>query len=99
MSELEKVYNLGLQATQRKVFFGGVDHDYSKAGVGQIRVEAQSIKKDAKILTASPKTGLIETELASMKVNNVDVEKAIKGNLFTFAIDQELSLQIHFTKS
>lgn len=40
MSELEKVYNLGLQVTQRKVFLGGVDHDYTKAGLGQIRVEA-----------------------------------------------------------
>ena len=40
MSELEKVYNLGLKATQGKVFLGGIDHDYTKAGLGQIRVEA-----------------------------------------------------------
>ena len=37
MSELGKVYNRGLQVTQGKVFLGGVDHDYTKAGVDQIR--------------------------------------------------------------
>ena len=78
MSELEKVYNLGLQVTQRKVFLGGVDHDYTKAAVGQIPVETQFIYKDDKILIIEPKTGLTETELASMKVNNVDVERLLK---------------------
>lgn len=88
----------GSQATQKKVFLGKVDHYYTKAGVGQVRMEAQSVRKGDKILITGPTTGVVEMELDTIKVDNKDVDKAVKGDLFTFPITEKLRPSDKFYK-
>lgn len=88
----------GSQATQKKVFLGKVDHYYTKAGVGQVRMEAQSVKKGDKILITGPTTGVVEMELETIKVDDKDVDKAVKGDLFTFPITEKLRPSDKFYK-
>jgi len=88
----------GSQATQKKVFLGKVDHYYTKAGVGQVRMEAQSVKIGDKILITGPTTGVVEMELETIKVDDKDVDKAVKGDLFTFPITEKLRPSDKFYK-
>lgn len=52
-------------------------------------MEAQSIKKRDKILNRGPLTAVVEMDLASLKVDDIEEKMASKGNFFTFTIDQK----------
>ncbi len=78
----------GSKATVKKVFLGKGMHYYSKAKIGQFKIEAQQLKVGDKILITGPTTGVIEMELTSMRVNDKDAEVAKRGDEITFGIDQ-----------
>lgn len=78
----------GSKATQKKVYIGKGVHYYPKAGIGQFKIEAHQIKVGDQILITGPTTGVIETTLEAMRVDDVESDIAKRGSEITFALDQ-----------
>lgn len=78
----------GSKATQKKVFLGKGMHYYKKAKIGHFKIEAQQLRKGDQILITGPTTGVIETTVGAMRVDDQEVEIAARGSEVTFEIDQ-----------
>ena len=76
----------GSSATVKKVYLGKGMHYFSKAGIGQFKMEAQNLKVGDQILVTGPTTGVLETEVTEMKVDNESVEEAVRGQEVTMPI-------------
>lgn len=77
----------GSRATQKKIFLGKGMHYYSRAKIGQFKIEAQQLRKGDQILITGPTTGVIETTVASMRVDDEEVVVAPRGSEVTFTVD------------
>jgi putative protease len=80
----------GSKATQKKVFLGQGIHYYPKAKVAHFKIESNSLKAGDKILITGPTTGVVESEIASLMVDDVLAEEAQKGDEVTFKLDQAI---------
>ena len=78
----------GSKAAVKKVFLGKGMHYYSKAKIGQFKIEAQQLKVGDNILITGPTTGVIETTISSMRVDDVAAEIAPRGSEVTFQVDK-----------
>lgn len=77
----------GSKATVKKVFLGKGMHYYSKAKIGQFKIEAQQLKVGDKILVTGPTTGVVESTVESMRVDDKDSDIAPRGSEVTFPIN------------
>lgn len=78
----------GSKATVKKVFLGKGMHYFGKAKIAQFKIEAQQLKVGDKILITGPTTGVIETTLVAMRVDDVESDIATRGSEITFELDQ-----------
>ncbi|MCT4583203.1 MAG: U32 family peptidase [Flavobacteriales bacterium] len=78
----------GSKATVKKVFLGKGLHYYGKPQIGEFKIEAQFLSKGDKILITGPTTGVIETTVEEMRVNNEVVDVAKRGEEVTFFVDK-----------
>jgi len=76
--------NPGSNATQKKVYIGKGMHYFPKSGVAEFKIEAYDLTKGDKILITGPSTGAQELVVEDMFVNDVNAEKASKGDSCTF---------------
>jgi putative protease len=77
----------GSHATQKKVYLGKGEHYFSKAQIGQFRIDAYDISIGDTILITGPTTGAQEMELKEMFVNDAPAQKATKGDEVTMKLD------------
>ena len=77
----------GSQATVKKVFLGKGMHYFKKAQIGQFKIEAQQLRVGDDILITGPTTGVIETKVESLRVDDADSEIAKRGSEVTFHVD------------
>ena len=77
----------GSKATVKKVFLGKGLHYYTKAKIGEFKIEAQSLKVGDKILITGPTTGALETEVKELRIENEIVTEVKRGVDFTMPID------------
>lgn len=78
----------GSKATQKKVYLGKGVHYYSQAKIGHFKIEAQQLKVGDRVLITGPTTGVIETTIETMRVDDVEGDIAKRGSEITFHIDQ-----------
>ncbi len=78
--------NPGSKATKRKVYLGKGIKFYENAGIGEFLIEAQNIKIGDELIITGPTTGVIETTLTELRVDNQPVEMAKRGVSITFPI-------------
>lgn len=78
----------GSKATVKKVFLGKGMHYFSKAKIGQFKIEAQQLKKGDQILITGPTTGVIESTVESMRVNDQESDIAPRGSEVTFHVNE-----------
>jgi U32 family peptidase len=78
----------GSQATQKKVYLGKGLHYFPKSKIAHFKIESQSVKIGDQILITGPTTGVIETELQSLRVNEKEVAEAKRGEEITFPLDK-----------
>lgn len=78
----------GSKATVKKVFLGKGMHYFSKAKIAQFKIEAQQLKVGDSVLITGPTTGVVETTIESMRVDDVDAEIAKRGSEVTFQLDE-----------
>ncbi len=80
----------GSSATQKKVFIGKGIHYYPKIKVAHFRIDAFELNQGDQILITGPTTGALELTLDSLRVNNREVSKAIKGDECTFKVEKTI---------
>ncbi len=80
----------GSKATVKKVFLGKGMHYYTNAKIGQFKIEAQQLEVGDKILITGPTTGVIESEITSMRVEEKDVDVAKRGDEVTFYVEEKI---------
>ncbi|CAL2103876.1 Collagenase [Tenacibaculum sp. 190130A14a] len=77
----------GSHATQKKVYLGKGVHYFSKAEIGEFKIEAYDVTVGDTILITGPTTGAREMELKSMFVNDKEAQTATKGDEVTMKLD------------
>jgi putative protease len=77
----------GSHATQKKVYLGKGVHYFSKAEIGEFKIEAYDLTIGDTILITGPTTGAKEMELKSMFVNDKEAPIASKGDDVTMKLD------------
>ena len=80
-------YGSGSHATQKKVYLGKGTHFYSKAKIGEFKIEAFDISVGDTILITGPTTGAKEMEVTEMMINDIRSNKGSKGDLVTIPMD------------
>lgn len=78
----------GSQATTRKKFLGQGIKYFPKINIAEFRIETHSLSVGDKILITGPTTGVIETTVKELRVDNKSVEKVEKGVNFSTPIDE-----------
>lgn len=82
--------NYGSGSTQRKVYIGKGITYYSKIGVAEFQLEAQSLKSGDQILITGPTTGAIYHTLDEMQMQHATVSEVNKGDRFAFKFAEKI---------
>ncbi len=77
MGEWSEKY--GSQATTRKVYVGKVVNFFSKLNVVEVKVETHSLNINDNLLIIGPTTGAYEAIVDEIRVNDMVVDQAVKG--------------------
>jgi putative protease len=80
----------GSKATKRKVYIGKGMKYYDAAGIGEFHIEAQGVKLGDELLITGPTTGVIETTMSQMRVDDEPVEQAKRGVTITFPVSEKV---------
>ena len=76
----------GSKATQKKVYVGKGMHFFPKSNIGEFKIEAYDIKIGDTLLIQGPTTGTQELALTEMLVNDLESQKATKGDSITLPL-------------
>ena len=88
MGEWSDAY--GSKATTKKILLGKGVNYFKNIKVGEFVLESHSLKKGDKILITGPTTGVIETSVDEIRVEDKPVEEAKKGEHFSIKIDEPI---------
>jgi putative protease len=80
----------GSKASQKKIYLGKGIHYFPKSKVAHFKIESQSIKVGDQILITGPTTGVIESSISSLRVDDRHVEEAGKGEEITFPLAETI---------
>ncbi len=86
LGEWSEVY--GSRATHRKAYVGKGTNYFDKIGVAEVAIENESLDIGDSILITGPTTGVIELTIKELRVNELSVETASKGERCSFPVDQ-----------
>ncbi|HEX6916364.1 MAG TPA: peptidase U32 family protein [Chitinophagaceae bacterium] len=79
----------GSKATLKKIYIGKGSHYYPKKKIAEFSIEAYSLKKGDRILVIGPQTGVQETIVESLHVNEEgEKDIAVKGDVCAFPFSQ-----------
>lgn len=79
--------NYGSSATKRKIYIGRCTNYFSKIGVAEFLLEAQSLSVGDEILVTGETTGVYEDVVKEIRVDLLPVERAEKGVYFSLKTD------------
>ena len=80
----------GSQATTEKSYLGRAVNYFKKAKVGEFHLETGEISVNDNILITGPTTGVVESKVESIFVNEIKVDNAQKGDSVTIPILQQV---------
>ena len=80
-------HDYGNRATKRKVLVGKGTNYFGKIKVAEFLLESNELKFGDQILITGPTTGVVETTIQEIRVDLKPVEKAVKGDSFSIALD------------
>lgn len=86
LGEWSEVY--GSKATHRKAYVGKGTNYFDRIGVAEVAIENESLDIGDNILITGPTTGVIELTIKELRVNEMSVETASKGERCSFPVDQ-----------
>lgn len=82
--------NYGSQATRKKVYLGKGTNYFAKQAVAEVKLESGSLSVGDEILITGPTTGVIETRIEELRVDDINVERAEQGSLCSFPLEKTL---------
>lgn len=88
LGEWSSVY--GSAATKQKTFIGKVLHYFPKANVAHIRVKTLQIQIGDPLIIIGDRTGVVETQVESLWVNDVPVSFASQGMECTIKVTEAI---------
>ncbi len=80
----------GSQATRKKIFLGKGVKYFPKAQVGVFRIFTHNLRVGDKILITGERTGVLETEVTEIRVNDKPVSEVKKGVEFTLKLPRKI---------
>lgn len=80
----------GSSASQKKVYLGKGVHYFPKINIAHFKIESLELSVGDRVLVTGPSTGVVETTVASLKVEDCLVESAVKGDECTFPMDHKI---------
>ena len=61
---------------------------FKEAKVGEFQLEAQTLSVGDEILITGPTTGVVQTFVKEMRLDNINIIKVNKGDSFTIQLDE-----------
>lgn len=80
----------GSKATKKKIYIGKGIKYFDKIGIGEFKIESQSLEVGDEIMISGPTTGIIQTEIKEMRINDVKKEIAKRGETISIPINQKI---------
>ena len=77
----------GSKASKEKIYLGRGQNYFQQAAVAQFHLETGTLKVGDNILITGPTTGVIETTVESMMVNDQKQDSAVKGDIITMKME------------
>lgn len=81
LGEWSNVY--GSSATRRKVYLAKVTNYFSNIKVAELLIETGELKIDDEVFIIGPSTGVVESKISEIRVDNQQVESVKKGTRFS----------------
>lgn len=78
----------GSHATMKKKYLGNGVKYFPKIGIAEFKMETHSLKVGDNIIITGPTTGVIETTISELRVDNKIVEEVLKGVNFSTPIKE-----------
>jgi putative protease len=76
----------GSKATERKVYIGKINKYFAKVNVGEFYMETNSLKEGDQILISGPTTGVVNTTVKELRVEDEKTGEVKKGMTFSMPI-------------
>ena len=80
----------GSKATKRKVYVGKGVKYFDNVKVGEFKIETHSLAIGDEILIIGPTTGLIQTKVAELRLNDASVNMVQKGDTMSMPINEKI---------
>jgi putative protease len=80
----------GSEASFRKVYVGKGSNYFNRIGVAEVAIETGELKLGDQILIIGPTTGVIETTVKELRVDEINCEIARKGERCSFPVEEEV---------
>lgn len=78
----------GSEATHKKVYVGKGSNYFDRIGVLEVAIETGSLELGDEVIIVGPTTGVIETTIEELRVNELSKKSARKGERCSFPVDQ-----------
>jgi len=78
----------GSKASHKKVYVGKGTNYFDRIGVAEVAIETGSIELGDQLVIVGPTTGVIETTIMELRVNEESCQSARKGERCSFPVDQ-----------
>jgi len=88
LGEWSKSY--GSQATRKKVYIGKGINYFQKIKIAEFLIETKSLKIGDRILITGPTTGIIESEIKEIRIDDKSVSRANKGEYCTIPLESAI---------
>ena len=83
----------GSKATKEKHYIGVVKNYYKKAGVAEIEIRGEPLAHGEELVITGPTTGLVQLTPESFRADDVESERATRGQAVTFRCDEAVRLK------
>ncbi|RUT78769.1 peptidase U32 family protein [Ancylomarina longa] len=77
----------GNRATKRKIYIGKGTNYFTKLKVAEFLMETNELSVGDDILITGPTTGVIKSKVEEIRVDLIKVDKTVKGESFSIALD------------
>ncbi|MBL7022220.1 U32 family peptidase [Patescibacteria group bacterium] len=80
----------GSKATHKKIYVAKGQKYYDKLKIGEFKVEADTLKVKDKVYIMGPTTGVIETEVKEIRLDDKSIKKAKPGDIVSIPIPDRI---------
>jgi putative protease len=80
----------GSKATRKKIYLGRGVKYFDKAGVAEFMMETQSLSVGDEIIVIGPTTGVVQTTVRELRVDETATDQVAKGVTFTLPLDAKV---------